>query len=130
MPESELIFKDRQQEEIKRMKLKTMENALDAYPNRFQLTMMAVARAKEINDGESTLVSGEDQVKPVVLALREIADGNIIPATHLEMNKIREAKRILRERALMKAREEDLQADEDGDDSYASAHPKEESTES
>jgi DNA-directed RNA polymerase subunit K/omega len=38
------------------MKLKTMENALDTYPNRFQLTMMAVARAKEINEGESSLV--------------------------------------------------------------------------
>jgi DNA-directed RNA polymerase subunit omega len=105
------------------MKLKTMENALETYPNRFKLTMMAVARAKEINDGESTLVPIEDQAKPVVLALKEIAEGMIVPATHDEMSKIREAKRTLRERALRIAEEEGLQGDEDGDDSYASAHP-------
>ena len=105
------------------MKLKTMENALGTYPNRFQLTMMAVARAKEINDGGSALVSVEDQAKPVVLALKEIAEGMVVPATHDEMSKIREAKRILRERALRIAEEEGLQTGEDGDDSYASAHP-------
>ncbi len=105
------------------MKLKTMENALGTYPNRFELTMMAVARAKEINEGESTLIPVEDQAKRVVLALKEIAEGMIVPATHDEMSKIREAKRTLRERALRIAEEEGLQGDEDGDDSYASAHP-------
>jgi len=105
------------------MKLKTMENALEMYPNRFQLTMMAVARAKEINEGESTLIQEEDQAKPVVLALKEIAQGMIVLATHDEMGKIREAKRILRERALRVAEEESLKSDEDGVDSYASAHP-------
>jgi DNA-directed RNA polymerase omega subunit len=123
-------LKAKQQEEMKRMKLKTMENALDTYPNRFQLTMMAVARAKEINDGEASLASVEDQAKPVVLALKEIAEGMVVPATHNEMSKIREAKRILRERVLMEAEDVDLQTDEDGDDSYASAHPKGDSVES
>lgn len=112
------------------MKLKTMENALESYPNRFQLTMMAVARAKEINEGEPTLAAGEDQAKPVVLALKEIAEGLIVPGTHDEMNKIREAKRIMRERALRIAEEEGIQMDEDGDDSYASAHPNEDPVES
>lgn len=112
------------------MKLKTMENALESYPNRFQLTMMAVARAKEINEGEPTLASVEDQAKPVVLALKEIAEGLIVPGTHDEMNKIREAKRIMRERALRIAEEEGIQMDEDGDDSYASAHPNEDTVES
>ncbi len=110
------------------MKLKTMENALDTYPNRFQLTMMAVARAKEINEGESSLVPHEEQAKPVVLALKEIAEGMIVPATHTEMSKIREAKRIMRERALRIAEEEGLLAQEDSDDSYASADPKEDSS--
>ncbi len=105
------------------MKLKTMENALEMYPNRFQLTMMAVARAKEINEGESPLIQDEDQAKPVVLALKEIAQGMTVLATHDEMSKIREAKRILRERALRVAEEESLQSDEDGVDSHASAHP-------
>jgi DNA-directed RNA polymerase omega subunit len=107
------------------MKLKTMENALETYPNRFQLTMMAVARAKEINVGEASMVSDEDLAKPVVLALKEIAEGMIVPATHDEMSKIKEAKRILRERALRIAEEEGLQVEEDGDDSYASANPDE-----
>ena len=112
------------------MKLKTMENALDTYPNRFQLTMMAVARAKEINEGESSLIPYEEQAKPVVVALKEIAEGMIVPATHTEMSKIREAKRIMRERALRIAEEEGLLAHEDSDDSYASADPKEDPSES
>ena len=104
------------------MKLKTMENALNTYPNRFQLTMMAVARAKEINDGEPTLVQDEEQLKPVVLALKEIAEGMIVPATHEEMKKISSAKRIVRERALRIAEQEGLQEEDDGgSDSYASA---------
>ncbi len=108
-------------EEIQGMKLKTMEDALETYPNRFQLTMMAVARAKEINEGESSLVSVEDQSKPVVLALKEIAEGQVIPATHEEMNRIREAKRILRERALMEAEEAELEAGDEEGEAYANA---------
>jgi len=103
------------------MKLKIMENALDIYNNRFQLTMMAVARAKEINDGDSSLAQVEDHTKPVVLALKEIAEGSIVPATLEEMGRIREAKRTLRERALRIAEAEGLQTQEDSDDSQASA---------
>lgn len=113
----------RQQEVGTGMKLKIMENALDTHSNRFQLTMMAVARAKEINEGEPPLVQGEESAKPVVLALKEISEGAIVPATHDEMKKIREAKRILRERAIMEAEEELLEAQDDGEESYASAHP-------
>jgi len=103
------------------MKLKTMENALDIYPNRFQLTMMAVARAKELNEGEAAMVHLEEHSKPVVLALREIAVGVVVPATHGEMGRIRDAKRVLRDRALRIAEQEGLLAEEDSDDSYASA---------
>ena len=112
------------------MKLKTLEIALETYPNRFQLTMMAVARAREINEGESTLVSAEEQAKPVVLAIKEIADGMIVPATHDEMGRIREAKRLVRERALRIAEEESLQAGQESDDSVASANPTGDTVES
>lgn len=112
------------------MKLKIMENALDTYNNRFQLTMMAVARAKEINDGESSMVQTDDQAKPVVLALKEIAEGKIILGTQDEMGKIREAKRTLRDLALRIAEEEDQLSEEDGVDSYASAPPDGETVES
>ena len=102
------------------MKLKTMEQALQGYPNRFELTMMAVARAREINDGDQPLVQTEELVKPVVAALAEIADGKIEPASKESMLKIRDARRIIRERALMAAAE--VMADEEEiDDSYAAA---------
>ncbi|MDT8366132.1 MAG: DNA-directed RNA polymerase subunit omega [bacterium] len=84
--------------------------------------MMGVARAKELNEGEPALVSNEEQAKPVVLALREIAEGLVLPATHDEMKRIRNAKRVVRDRALRIAEQEGLQAEEDSDDSYASAH--------
>ena len=72
----------------------------------------------------------DDQSKPVVMALREIAEGFIVPATHEEMGKMKEAKRIVRERALMEAQEEDPEDKEGSDDSYASAHPEEETEQS
>ena len=105
------------------MKLRTMEIALKAHPNRFQLTMMAVTRAKDLNEGEPALVHNEEQAKPVVMALREIAEGLVVPATHDEMKRIKDAKRVVRDRALRIAEQEGLQAEEDSDDSYASAHP-------
>jgi len=111
------------------MKLKIMESALDTYTNRFELTMLAVARAKELNEGESSLTQIDDQAKPVVLALKEIAEGKVVPATHEEMNRIREAKRILRERTLLEAEEQQgLHEDDESEDSFASAHPDEDST--
>ena len=105
------------------MKLRTMEIALKAHPNRFQLTMMAVARAKDLNEGEPALVLNEEQAKPVVIALKEIAEGMVMPATHDETKRIKDAKRVVRDRALRIAEQEGLQAEEEGDDSYASAHP-------
>ena len=112
------------------MKQKTMEDALETYPNRFQLTMMAVARAKEINDGDPPLEPVEGNVKPVVLALREIAEGRVVPSSREEMSKFREARRLLRERALLKAEEEDLLEGEGGEDTFASARPDEDPLES
>ena len=101
------------------MKLNTMEKALDVYRNRFQLTMMAVARAREINEGDKPLVETDDLAKPVVTALAEIAQGAVIPAERNEMLSIREAKRILREKALMEAQEQDdlLEEEKDSDGS-------------
>jgi DNA-directed RNA polymerase subunit omega len=52
----------------------TIEDALKKIPNRFQLTVVAAARAREIANGDQPKVSGFDN-KPVVLALREIEAG-------------------------------------------------------
>jgi DNA-directed RNA polymerase omega subunit len=109
------------------MKLKTMEQALQGFPNRFELTMMAVARAREINEGDRPLVQTEDLVKPVVAALEEIADGMIEPASQEAMLKIRDARRIIRERALMAAAAA-MTDDEEIDDSYAAASAEEPDT--
>lgn len=106
------------------MKLKTMEQALEGYPNRFELTMMAVARAREINDGDRPLVQTEELVKPVVAALEEIADGKIEPASQEDMLKIRDARRIIRERALMAAAEA-LADEEDIDEAYTAVADEE-----
>jgi DNA-directed RNA polymerase subunit omega len=108
------------------MKLNIIEKTLDVYPNRFQLTMMAVARAREINDGDIPLVETDDLTKPVVTALAEISKGIVVPATYDEMVKIHEAKRILREKAMMEALEQDEQLEEE---SSASALTPEEKTE-
>ncbi len=83
------------------MKLNILEKALQLYPNRFELTMMAVSRAKEINSGDARLINKEDGAKPVMLALEELAEGAIIPGTMEEMHAIRDAKRRVREKVLM-----------------------------
>jgi len=103
------------------MKLNTMEKALKLYPNRFQLTMMAVARAREINDGDKAIVESEDLTKPVVAALVEISEDTVVPATQEEMTRIREVKRVIREKAIMAAREQDEKPDGEAYSGSASA---------
>jgi DNA-directed RNA polymerase omega subunit len=96
------------------MKLTTMEKALNVYPNRFHLTMMAVGRAREINDGDNPMVELDDLAKPVVVALEEISRGIVVPAPQEEMNRIRSARKVLREKAMIEAREREalLEAEE------------------
>lgn len=96
------------------MDLYIIEDALKTYPNRFQLTMMAVARAKELNQGEKPVIERVKGDKPVVQALEEIAAGEIIEGTVEEMELIRRARRQAREKALreMEAAEEAAEDDE------------------
>ena len=55
----------------------TVEDCLDKVANRFELIMVASKRARQIsNDGADALVA-EDNDKPTVIALREIAEGKI-----------------------------------------------------
>lgn len=112
------------------MELKTMEEALEKYPNRFQLTMMAVARAKEINEGDSSMVVSEDSVKPVVVALREIAADKIVPSTQSEMARIRDAKRVLREKALLEAEAKAAEEEPEEMEAEAEDGPEESGAES
>jgi DNA-directed RNA polymerase subunit omega len=55
----------------------TVEDCLDKVDNRFELIMVASKRARQIsNEGVDALVE-EDNDKPTVIALREIAEGKI-----------------------------------------------------
>jgi DNA-directed RNA polymerase subunit omega len=54
----------------------TIEDCLNRIPNRFELTLAATNRARQISAGSTPLVE-VDRDKPTVIALREIAAGKI-----------------------------------------------------
>jgi len=57
----------------------TVEDCLQQIPNRFQMTLVATYRARELAQGHEARL--ETRNKPAVMALREIAAG----VTGLEM---------------------------------------------
>ena len=61
----------------------TIEDCISAVPNRFHLVQMAAIRAKQLKQGANTLVTA-DENKAVVIALREIAAGRVMPDYHRE----------------------------------------------
>lgn len=54
----------------------TVEDCIEAVPNRFELVMSAAQRARMIANGADPLVE-EESDKPTVIALREIAEGAV-----------------------------------------------------
>ena len=54
----------------------TIEDCLTKIPNRFELTLAATNRARQISAGSAPMVEG-DRDKPTVIALREIAAGKV-----------------------------------------------------
>ena len=54
----------------------TIEDCLTKIPNRFELTLAATNRARQISAGSQPLVEG-DRDKPTVIALREVAAGKV-----------------------------------------------------
>ena len=56
----------------------TVDDCLDNIPNRFQLTLIAAYRARQISNGSDPLVNLRgSRDKPTVIALREIAAGKV-----------------------------------------------------
>ena len=53
----------------------TIEDCLAKIPNRFQLTLSATYRARQLVQGHTAMVDAKD--KPTVQALREIAAGKV-----------------------------------------------------
>jgi DNA-directed RNA polymerase subunit omega len=56
----------------------TVEDCLDNINNRFEMVLTATKRARQIAHGADPLVEEEND-KPTVIALREIADGLVDP---------------------------------------------------
>ena len=54
----------------------TIDDCLARIPNRFELTLAATNRARQITSGAAPLVE-PDRDKPTVIALREIAAGKL-----------------------------------------------------
>jgi DNA-directed RNA polymerase subunit omega len=54
----------------------TVDDALKLIPNRFELTLAATFRARQIANGATPMLE-PNKDKPTVLALREIAAGKI-----------------------------------------------------
>jgi DNA-directed RNA polymerase subunit omega len=52
----------------------TIDDCISAIPNRFQLTLAATYRARQISMGSTPMVEA-DRDKPTVIALRELAAG-------------------------------------------------------
>jgi len=52
----------------------TVDDCLHRIPNRFQMTLAATYRARQIANGATPMVDA-DKDKPTVIALREIAGG-------------------------------------------------------
>lgn len=71
----------------------TVEDCLEVVDNRFELVVMASRRARQLAKGAPSTLEGEEQDdKPTVLALREIA------ARSIDETMIDEVDRIERER--------------------------------
>jgi|TARA_B110000305_G_C19230627_1_gene535035 DNA-directed RNA polymerase subunit omega len=54
----------------------TVDDCLEFITNRFELTLAASLRARQISIGNTALVE-ENNDKPTVIALREIASGKV-----------------------------------------------------
>lgn len=57
----------------------TVEDCLKQIPNRFQLTLAATFRARQLTVGASPMIESEKygKEKATVIALREIAEGKV-----------------------------------------------------
>lgn len=53
----------------------TIEDCVVVVPNRFELCLVAINRAKSILSGAATTLDRKE--KPAVISLREIAEGNV-----------------------------------------------------
>ena len=53
----------------------TIDDCMSEIQNRYELTLLGAVRARQIANGSSTLLADDENDKPTVLALRELAGG-------------------------------------------------------
>ena len=95
----------------------TVEDCLEVVDNRFELVMMASKRARQLAKGvEAKLDNREDDDKPTVLALREIA-ARVIDEPYIDA--VEKAEKERKEREALEWAAAELVANDDdmkGDD--------------
>ncbi len=87
----------------------TVEDCLQVVDNRFELVLMATKRARQLSKGAEALIQNDND-KPTVLALREIANGLINPEllANIERQERERAEREALEWAAQEVAEDDL----------------------
>jgi len=87
----------------------TVEDCLQVVDNRFELVLMATKRARQLSKGAEALIQNDND-KPTVLALREIANGLINPEllADIERQERERAEREALEWAAQEVAEDDL----------------------
>ena len=94
----------------------TVEDCLEVVDNRFELVVMASRRARQLAKGAPSTLEGEEQEdKPTVLALREIAARSFDDSMFLEVERIERERRV-REALEWAAAEVDDDLSKGGDD--------------
>ncbi len=89
----------------------TVEDCLEVVNNRFELVMMAAKRARQLANGvDPTLDNSEDDDKPTVLALREIAARSIDDEL---IDRVEKSERERKEREALEWAAAEVVADED-----------------
>ncbi len=88
----------------------TVEDCLDKVDNRFQLVLLGSKRARQLSRHPDDAKIPWNNDKPTVVALREIAEGQITPEYLKEAPK---HDRYQVERPAFKIRHEDMELDDD-----------------
>jgi DNA-directed RNA polymerase subunit omega len=88
----------------------TVEDCLENVPNRFDLVMVASRRARQLQTGGKDPLVPEDNDKPTVLALREVAAGHIdmsiLDEVEAQQESANELSDLVAAEALRKAQED------------------------
>lgn len=62
----------------------TIEKELKKIPNKYILVKVASERASQLLAGIEPLIENKDNNKEIIVALREIAEGKVLPKKHEE----------------------------------------------